>query len=68
MPKLPWTPWHKAVKLREDLESGELPLHMFAADLYELLMEGDGTTRPPEEVVREINTLLQQIYGGLRLG
>jgi hypothetical protein len=38
MPKLPWTPWHKVVRLREDLRSGELPLHMFAADLYEVLM------------------------------
>jgi hypothetical protein len=66
MSKLPWTPWHKAVKLREDLKSGELPLHMFAADLYEL-MEGDGTTRPPEEVAREINALLQRIHEGLKL-
>jgi len=39
MAKQPWTPWHKAVELREDLKSGELPLHMFAADLYEVLMQ-----------------------------
>ena len=39
MPKLPWTPWHEVVRLREDLRSGELPLHMFAADLYEVLMQ-----------------------------
>lgn len=39
MPKLPWTPWHKVVKLRDDLRSGELPLHMFAADLYEVMMQ-----------------------------
>ncbi len=39
MAKLPWTPWHKAVKLREDLKSGELPLHLFAADLYEVMMQ-----------------------------
>lgn len=38
MAKLPWKPWHEVVKLREDLRSGELPLHMFAADLYEVLM------------------------------
>jgi hypothetical protein len=39
MAKLPWTPWHKAVTLRADLRSGELPLHMFAADLYEVMMQ-----------------------------
>jgi len=39
MAKLQWTPWHEVVKLREDLRSGELPLHMFAADLYEVLMQ-----------------------------
>ena len=39
MPKLPWTPWHEVVRLREDLKSGALPLHMFAADLYEVLMQ-----------------------------
>ena len=39
MSKLPWKPWHEVVKLREDLRSGELPLHLFAADLYEVLMQ-----------------------------
>ncbi|MBI2841722.1 MAG: ATP-binding protein [Acidobacteria bacterium] len=39
MAKLPWTPWHKVVELRADLKSGELPLHIFAADLYEVLMQ-----------------------------
>jgi hypothetical protein len=39
MTRLPWKPWHEVVKLREDLRSGELPLHMFAADLYEVLMQ-----------------------------
>jgi hypothetical protein len=39
MSKLPWKPWHEVVKLREDLRSGSLPLHMFAADLYEVLMQ-----------------------------
>jgi hypothetical protein len=39
MAKLPWKPWHEVVKLREDLRSGELPLHMFAADLYEVMMQ-----------------------------
>lgn len=39
MAKLPWKPWHEVVRLREDLRSGELPLHMFAADLHEVLMQ-----------------------------
>ena len=39
MAKLPWKAWHEVVKLRTDLKSGELPLHMFAADLYEVMMQ-----------------------------
>jgi len=39
MAKLPWKPWHEVVTLRDDLKSGELPLHMFAADLYEVMMQ-----------------------------
>lgn len=39
MAKLPWKPWYEVVKLREDLRSGELPMHMFAADLYEVIMQ-----------------------------
>jgi len=39
MAKLPWKPWHEVVKLRDDLRSGELPMHMFAADLYEVIMQ-----------------------------
>ena len=39
MAKSPWKCWHEVVKLRDDLRSGELPLHMFAADLYEVLMQ-----------------------------
>jgi len=35
-----WKPWHEVVALRDDLKSGELPLHMFAADLYEVMMQG----------------------------
>lgn len=41
MAKLPWTKWHEVVKLRDDLRSGDLPLHMFAADLYEVMMQND---------------------------
>ncbi len=40
MAKQPWKPWHEVVKLRADLQSGELPLHLFAADLYEVMMQG----------------------------
>ena len=40
MAKLPWRPWHEVVKLRKDLQSGDLPLHLFAADLYEVVMQG----------------------------
>ncbi|MBF0245070.1 MAG: ATP-binding protein, partial [Planctomycetes bacterium] len=39
MAKLAWKKWHEVVKIRDDLRSGELPLHMFAADLYEVLMQ-----------------------------
>jgi hypothetical protein len=39
MAKLPWKPWHEVMKLRDDLRSGELPLHIFAADLYEVIMQ-----------------------------
>lgn len=38
MAKLPWKPWHEVVELRDDLVSGDLPLYMFAADLYEALV------------------------------
>ena len=40
MAKPAWKPWHEVVVLRDDLKSGELPLHMFAADLYEVMMQG----------------------------
>ena len=39
MTKNPWKSWHEVVTLRDDLKSGELPLHMFAADLYEVIMQ-----------------------------
>lgn len=39
MAKQPWKPWHEVVRLRDDLKSGDLPLHMFAADLYEVLQQ-----------------------------
>ena len=50
MTKLAWTPWHKIVKIRPDLKSGELSLNIFAADLYDVAM---GKAKPvyqePEE-------------------
>lgn len=39
MSKLSWKPWHEVVKLREDLRTGDLPLHLFAADLYDVMMQ-----------------------------
>ena len=39
MAKLAWKSWHEVVKLRDDLRSGNLPLHLFAADLYEVTMQ-----------------------------
>jgi len=39
MSKPQWKPWHEVVTLREDLRSGDLSLHMFAADLYEVIMQ-----------------------------
>ena len=32
------TPWHKAVRLRDDLRTGELSLATLAADLYDVVM------------------------------
>lgn len=39
MAKSAWKPWHEVVALREDLKSGELPMSIFAADLYEVVMQ-----------------------------
>lgn len=39
MPKQPWKPWHEVVALRDERRTGELTLQMFAADLYEVLMQ-----------------------------
>ena len=32
-------PWHEAVQLRDDLKTGELSLAVFAADLYDVVMQ-----------------------------
>ena len=34
-----WKPWHEVVGLRDDLRTGELPLAVFAADLYDVVMQ-----------------------------
>ena len=39
MKQLPWKPWHEVVKLRDDLRSGELSLHM-SCDLFDVLCVG----------------------------
>ena len=45
--KLPWTPWHEVVRLREDVRTGELSLADFAADLHDVVMQKG--TRPVYE-------------------
>ncbi|MBI4454518.1 MAG: ATP-binding protein [Acidobacteria bacterium] len=54
MSKLPWTPWHKVVTIREDLRTGELSLAAFAADLYDVMM---GKARPVYQDLKEFFTL-----------
>ena len=34
-----WKPWHEVVQLRDDLRTGELSLAVFAADLYDVVMQ-----------------------------
>jgi hypothetical protein len=47
-------PWHKVVKLRPDVETGELTLAMFAADLYDVVMQ---TAKPLYRDAKEFFTL-----------
>ena len=37
--KSTWKPWHHVVQLRDDLKTGELSLAVFAADLYDVVMQ-----------------------------
>ena len=37
--KTSWEPWHEVVELRDDLKTGELSLSIFAADLYDVVMQ-----------------------------
>ena len=60
MSKLPWTPWHKVVKLREDLKSGQLSLSMFAADLDDVVMQRG--QRPTYEKPEEFFALTYPTY------
>ena len=60
MSRLPWKRWSEVVQLREDLRSGDLPLHMFAADLYEVLMQRG--KRPIYEDPREFFALTFPTY------
>lgn len=39
MSKLNWKPWHQVVQVRDDLKSGQLTLSIFAADLYDVVMD-----------------------------
>lgn len=54
MTKLAWTPWHRVVKIRPDLKSGELSLNIFAADLYDVAM---GKAKPVYQDPREFFSL-----------
>ncbi len=54
MTKLAWTPWHKVVRIRPDLKSGELSLNIFAADLYDVAM---GKAKPVYQDAREFFSL-----------
>lgn len=56
----PWTPWHQAVDLRDDVRSGELSLSAFAADLYEVAMQAG--ERPIYEDPAEFFALTYPTY------
>jgi len=50
MKKLPWTPWHKVARLRDDIRAEKLSLSSFAADLYDVAMGKAGRIyQMPEE-------------------
>jgi len=59
MAKLAWTPWHKVVKIRPDLKSGELSLNIFAADLYDVAM---GKAKLVYQDAREFFSLTYPTY------
>lgn len=55
MAKQPWKPWHEVVAIRDDLKTGDLSLNLFAADLYEVLMQSG--KRPVYEDPKEFFAL-----------
>ena len=65
MAKLPWAPWHEVVKLRDDLRKGELALSMFAADLYDVIMQRG--RRPVYEKAENFFALTYPTYNLRRL-
>lgn len=55
-----WKPWHEVVSLRDDLKTGELPLAVFAADLYDVVMQKG--RRPTYEDPAEFFALTYPTY------
>jgi hypothetical protein len=55
-----WTPWHQVISLRPDLKSGELSLNIFAADLYDVVMQRG--LRPVYEAPAEFFALTYPTY------
>ena len=53
-------PWHEVVQLRDDLKTGELSLAMFAADLYDAVMQKG--RRPVYEKPAEFFALTYPTY------
>lgn len=54
MSKAAWTPWHKVVRLRDDVRTRELSLAVFAADLYDVAL---GKARPVYQQPKEFFAL-----------
>ncbi|NMC64279.1 MAG: hypothetical protein GYA55_14035, partial [SAR324 cluster bacterium] len=54
------TAWHKVISLRPDLQSGELSLSIFAADLYDVAMQRG--SRPVYEDPAEFFALTYPTY------
>lgn len=59
MARLAWKPWHEVVTLRDDLRNGELALSIFAADLYDVVME---RARPVYQQPREFFSFTYPTY------
>jgi len=59
MAKAKWKPWHKVVRLRDDLKKGKLSLAIFAADLYDVAM---GKAKPIYQKPEEFFALTYPTY------